>query len=329
MNYKESKKILAEIKKAKRILIGCHKNPDGDTVGCALSLYQVLRNWKIKVQVVSPDKLSQSFDFMPYSEIIEQIDFNNFEFDRYDLFIAVDTPDETYVTGSKRIPLPSIPVIVIDHHKTNPKYGKINLVDGKISSAAEVLFLVFEDWEVKITKEIATTLLIGIISDTGVFKYPGVSVQSFDIARKLMDKGANKNEIILNIANSIEFKRLKLWGEIINRMQIDAKNHFAWSAIPLEIYKQFSGAESGRESFASMFGGAIKDTDFSIIITEEYDKSHSISLRSRTDFDVSKIAVALGGGGHKASAGAKIVGLEFEQAVEKVLEIARKFAKSK
>ena len=327
MNYKESKLILKEIKKAKKILIGCHKNPDGDTVGCALSLYQVLRNWKIKAQVVCSNKLPQSLNFIPFSDVIEQIDFNNYKFENHSAFIAVDTPDEAHVTGSKKIPLPPIPIFVIDHHKTNPKYGKINLIDEKISSAAEILFLVLKDWEANVTKGIATTLLTGIISDTGIFKYPEVTVQTLVLAKELIEKGANKNEIILNLFNSIEHERLKLWGEIINRMQIDTNNHFAWSAIPLEVYKEFSGSESGRESFASMFGGAIKDTDFSIIMTEEYDRFCSISLRSRTEFDVSKIAVKLGGGGHKAAAGAKIEGLGFDEAVDKVLRVARKFAK--
>ncbi len=329
MNYKESNKILAEIKKAKKIIIGCHKSPDADTVGCALSLFQVLENWKKEVIVVCRDKLAESFSFIPYAEVIKEIDFNTFKFDSYGLFIAVDTPDEAHVTGSKKTPLPPIPIIVIDHHKTNPRYGKINLIDEETSSAAEVLFLVFEDWEVKITKDISTTLLTGIISDTGVFRYPSVTAQTFNIARKLMDKGADKNEIIFNISSSIELKRLKLWGEILNRLEIDSKHKFAWSAVPYKVYKKYSQAESGRESFSSLLGHVVKGTNFSIVMTEEREKFHSISLRSRTDFDVSEIAAELGGGGHKPAAGARVENTEFDDAVKKVLQVARKFAKKR
>ncbi len=78
-----------------------------------------------------------------------------------------------------------------------------------------------------------------------------------------------------------------------------------------------------------MFSRIVKETDFGMIMIEIKEKSLAISLRSRTDFDVSKIAVALGGGGHKNAAGATIEGKEYNKAVEKALQTARKFAKDK
>lgn len=327
MNYKESKEIIKKIKKAKRILVNCHRGPDPDSLGSALSLYQVLKKMGKKVEIVSPTDASDNMKFLPYFKEIKKIDFKKFNFTDFDLFIALDTPSPDMVTGSKDVALPNIPVVVVDHHKTNPRYGKVNFIDSQVSSAAELLYLVFEDWGVNIDKDIATTLLVGIIGDTGVFRYPGVTSQSLEIARKLMDKGADKNEIIFNIFSSLELSNLKFWGEILARMEFEKKYKFAWSAVPYEIYKKYLHPESGRESAASIFGQIVKGTDFSIIMTEEQENSLAISLRSRTGFDVTQIAVALGGGGHRGAAGAKIQGMEYEKAVEKVLNTARKFAK--
>lgn len=326
MNYKESKEILGKIKRAKRILVNCHRGPDPDSIGSALSLYQVLIKMNKKVEIVCPTDIPDSMKFLPYFREIKKIDFRKFDFTDIDLFIALDTPSPDMVTGSKDSVLPNIPVVVIDHHKTNPGYGKINLIDNRVSSAAELLYSVFEDWGVSIDKDMATTLLSGIIGDTGIFRYPGVTSQTFNIARELMDRGANKDEIIFKIFNSVELNRLKFWGEILIRIEFEKKYKFIWVAIPYEIYKKYLHPESGRESAASKFGGVAKGTDFSIIMTEERENFLSISFRSRTDFDVTKIAVVLGGGGHRGAAGAKIQGMEFEKAVEKVLETAKEIA---
>ena len=327
MNYQKSEKILKEINSAKNILVNCHLSPDADSVGCALSMFQILKKIGKKVKVVSPSNVTDNLKFLPYFGEIQKINFKKFNFNNYDLFLVLDTPSPDYLTGSKKTPLPKIPIIVIDHHQTNPKFGKVNLIDRNISSAAELLFLVLEDWNIKLDKNIATTILAGIIGDTNVFRYPSVTVQTLNISRSLMQLGADKNEIIFNIFSSVDINRIKFWGEILAGFKMEKDKKFAWTAVPYEIYEKYNSPESGRESASSNFGQIIEGTDFSIFMTEEQKNILSVGLRSRKNFDVSKIAHDLGGGGHKAAAGVKIEGVEFEEAVEKVLKVARKYAK--
>lgn len=327
MNYPKSKRILKEIKRAKKILVNCHLSPDADSVGCALSMFQVLKILGKKIKVVSPSNVSESFDFLPYIEEIQKINFKKFNFENFDLFLALDTPSPDYLTGSSKTAMPKIPIIVIDHHKTNPNYGKINLIDQKIASAAELLYLVFEDWKVELDKNIATTLLTGIIGDTNVFRYPSVTAQTLNISKYLMELGADKNDIIFNIFSSVDINRLKFWGEILAKLNMEKDDNFAWSSVPYKIYEKYKSPESGRESASSNFGQIINETDFSIFMIEEQKNTLSVGLRSRVNFDVSKIASELGGGGHKAAAGAKVEGVEFDEAVKKVLQVARKYAR--
>jgi phosphoesterase RecJ-like protein len=233
------------------------------------------------------------------------------------------------VVGRDSIDLPKLTTIVIDHHKTNKGFGKIDLVDEKTTSTAEILYLMFKDLDIEITPDIATALLTGIIGDTGVFQFKGVGAETLGIAKNLMELGANKDEIVFNVYNSYEFNLLKLLGEILLRMEKDKEDKFVWSAIPFDVYNKYSRPESTKEVAATMFSRIVKETDFGMIMIEIKERTLAISLRSRTDFDVSKIAVALGGGGHENAAGATIEGKEYDEAVERVLQTARKFAKDK
>jgi len=329
MNYKESKQILKEINKAKNIIINCHRSPDADSVGSSLAIFRVLKSLNKDVAVICPSHLSESLIFLPNSEVVEKINFKNFKFEKYDLFICIDSSGVNLITGDWSIKLPEIPVINIDHHKTNSKYGKLNLVDSKVVACAEIIFLVLEDWKAEIDKETATLLLAGILGDSGVFQYPGVTARTIEISLKLIKKGAEKDDIIFNLNRSIDFKDVKFWGEVIRRMHKDDKNKFIWSAISYEVFEKFSKSESGKESAASMFTQCIKETDFGMVMVEETKGNLSVSFRSRTGFDTSNIATALGGGGHIYSSGAKVEGMEFDEAVEKVLSAARKFAQKK
>jgi phosphoesterase RecJ-like protein len=231
------------------------------------------------------------------------------------------------VSGSKDLNQPDIPFIVIDHHFSNAGFGKINLIDSNVTSTGELLYKIFEDWQSSLDADIANCLLTGIIGDTGCFMYVGANEGTLKIAAELMKLGADKDKIVYNIFRNISFAEIKIWGKIIEGMQIDSENHFVWSAIPISTYKDFVGTENIKEDAANLFFPIVKDTDFGMIMEEREDGALSISFRSRSGFDVSEVAKELDGGGHKAAAGARIEGLPFDEAVEKVLEAARKYAR--
>jgi len=328
MNYTKSEKILKEIKKAKKVLINCHRNPDPDSIGSAIAMYLVLKQMGKDATLISPNEVGEEYDFLKDWDKINKVNFKNFDYKDFDLFIAVDSSNWKMVTGFSGPELFDMPIVVIDHHKTHDNYGKINLVDEKVGSCAEVLYQIFKDWEVELDKEIATALLTGILGDTGVFRYPGVTSRTFDIARELMALGADKEKIVYKVFGSVEFNILKFWGEILNRLEMDEKHSFVWAAIPYDIFEKYAKPLSGKETAASLFAQVVDKTDFGFIAVEERKGTLSISFRSRTGFDVSALAEKLGGGGHRAAAGAKIEGIEFDEAVKKLLKVAREDSSS-
>jgi phosphoesterase RecJ-like protein len=322
MNYEKSAKILKEINKSKKILVNCHRSPDPDSIGSAMAMYWVLKGMGKDVTIVSPNEIGNEYDFLKGYEKIEKINFKNFIYKDFDLFITLDSSNWRMVTGVAEMKPFDMSIAVIDHHKTKGNYGKINLVDDKVSSCAEVLYQVFMDWKVKINKDIATALLTGILGDTGVFRYPGVTSRTFDIARELMALGADKEKIVYKVFGSLDFMLVKFLGEILRRFEMDKEHSFVWAAIPYDVFEEYGKPLSGKETAASLFSQVVNDTDFGFIAVEERKGTLSISFRSRTGFDVSVLAEKLGGGGHKAASGAKIEGLGFDEAVKKLLKVA-------
>lgn len=327
MNYEKSPKILELIGKSKKILVNCHRNPDPDSLGSALAMYLVLLKLGKDPYLICPTEIETNLKTVPNIEKIKVIDFSNFDYRKYDLLICLDSSSWHMVTGSKELNPWDFPIVVVDHHKTNEEYGLINLVDMKVTSVSELLYYVFEDLKVELDKDIATCLMAGIIGDTGAFRYPGSTEKTFKVVSRLMELGADKDKIIFDIYSTTPFSLLKFWGKVLEKVKIDRKNKFIYSAIPFDEFESFGSPSFGRESSAGLFAEIVEDTKFGIIMTEQEKDVLSISFRSRTGFDTSAIAKELGGGGHVYASGAKVEELSFDKAVQKVLEVARKYAR--
>lgn len=324
MHYKESKKILQSIKAANKILINVHQHPDADTVGCALAMQLALKQLGIESNIVCPEPIPEEFRFLPNSDLIKETDFTKIDYSKYDLFLVLDTSAWDRVCGSGEIPVPKIKIIQIDHHRSNNLYGEINLIDADSKSNSEILFILFEDWGIEVEKKIAQCLLAGIIGDTGSFQFD-IPPETLDAAAKLMRLGANKAEINLNLFRSLEFENLKVIGELLRNMKLEKRGKFIWTAVSNEFIRDYKFDLN--LDVVDIFLQGTKGTEFGIRMVEKNPEDLRVSFRSRTDFDTSKIAVVLGGGGHPFASGAVIQGMKFEDAVEKVLRAARKFVK--
>ena len=325
MKYKDSRKILRLLKRSKRILINAHRHPDSDSVGSALAFYEFLIKLRKEVKVICPDELTEDNIFLPFSEKVEKIDFKTFDFSSWDTLLILDSSNWEMVSGDSRIKIPDINILLIDHHITSKRFGNINLVDEVVSSTSELVYFIFRDWRVKLTESISQNLLAGIICDTGILQYPNVTPQTLEAARDLIIKGANKNVIVENLYRNYPFNQLKLWGEILNKMEFDQEGKFVYSAISYDIYKKYEEPVGAKETASSMFCPVVKGSDFGMIMIEQKKDNLSVSFRSKKDFNVAEIAEALDGGGHVLAAGATIKDMKFEKAVDKVLSVVRKY----
>ena len=231
----------------------------------------------------------------------------------YDLIVMVDTADLALLgtLHTDHIDLFSqIPVLNVDHHISNTRYGQTHLIDPTAASATEVLynwFLQVPDWQNKITPDIATLLLTGLITDTRSFQNPNTTPRSLEIAAELLERGARQQEIIQHIYKTKPLSTLKIWGRALNRIQIDADAGIVWSSVSREDLQEMEASSKETHGILDELISTIPNADIHILFTEVEEGGLKASMRSSAEIDCSRLAgEAYGGGGHARASGFRV-----------------------
>ena len=303
--------ILEEINKAETIVILTHENPDGDAMGTSLALYSALKQMGKKPDIIIPEH-PRNFNFLPgIGEIKRETDV-----EKYDLAIAVDCATIKMMNGFVRYFEDAKVRISIDHHSTNTMFGDINYVSPDVPACAQILLVVLEYFKVEITQEIGTCILTGIITDTGGFKYSGVTAETFEFVAWLLNKGINVSKIYRKALQIKTKSNFELGRIAADRLEFLEDGKVAYTYITLEDIQRVN-AESGDQEGIVETGRDIEGVEVSIFIRET-DKGCKISMRSNEYVNVSDLCLLLGGGGHTHAAGASMQ-CTIEQAKEKIL----------
>lgn len=323
----KSQEILEVIKESKNILLHLHPKPDPDSIGSALALKFALESLNKKVTVIEGDTpLDESFSFLPgYQDVVNK---NYFEIDlsEIDLFIILDSGSKQMISREGEIIFPkNLKTIVIDHHKTNQKYGDINLVDVDSSATAELLFKIFKEWGIEITKNIAANLYIGIWGDTGSFSYSNTTSQTMKIISELIEIYPDFNQLIKNINLNLPKGKVLFDALALNSIESFFNDTVALTTVSFQQLKEKGiGSNDMGASVISNILISVKQWRIGVSLTEKEPGKIGISFRSKDGTDVSKIAEELGGGGHAVAAGA-LLECSLEEAKNKVLETLNKY----
>ena len=309
--------ILEEIKKAQTIVILTHESPDGDAVSSSLSVMHAISQLGKEADVVIPE-YSRDFNFLPGSEkILQQGNVEN-----YDLAISVDCTDLKRLVGAKEYFETAKTTIEVDHHSVNAMFADLNYVDPVAPSCCQVLIAMFEYYGVEITKELATCILTGIITDTGGFQWGGVTPETFEFAAELIRKGAKIKEICRIALRKKSKAHCELEKLIYNRMEYFEEGKVALAYLTLDDYKTLNTEMGDDEGLVEMLRD-IEGVEVAVLLKEkEGTNGFKISLRSHETVNVSDVALLLGGGGHRGAAGCFISGT-VEQAKEKILDAVK------
>ncbi len=231
----------------------------------------------------------------------------------YDLIIVVDSAELTLLGSvyTDNIDLfQSTPVLNIDHHISNTRFGQLQLIDPTCASATEVLYAWFcsqPKWKDLITPDIATLLLTGLITDTRSFQNPNTTPRSLEVAANLLDIGARQQEIIQHIYKTKPLSTLKIWGRALNHIQFDPESKIVWSSISCDDLTEMGATSKESAGILDELISTIPDADVHALFTEIEEGGFKASLRSTTAIDVNQAAGRLfGGGGHARAAGFKV-----------------------
>ncbi len=294
--------ILEEVKDCKTIGISGHENPDGDCVGSCLGLALYLRKMMPDARVdvfLDPirDDLAKN---IPGSDTV--ITDYKTDVESYDAFIILDTAKDR-ISGAKAFFDNAANTINIDHHISNPGTGLVNYVDGSSSSASELVYEVIDHDQIDM--DIAQALYVGIVTDTGCFRFPGTSRKTMQVAGDLMTYGFDFPRIV----REVYFEKTYVQQRILGKALSKAKNYLGGKCIVSKLdhfsIQSLGGVGKDVEGIVSALVSTT-GADCSIFAHERQTGEWRVSFRSNHIVDVSVIAQHYGGGGHVHASGCTI-----------------------
>lgn len=312
----DSYRLRAILEQGKRFAILSHSNPDGDTLGSAMALALALEARGKTVVAYCADPIPVRYRVLadPFPFVTE------LEWTGIDAAITVDVATPKLITSDILSSRPeSVPLVNIDHHKDNAHYGTLDIVDPTAPSTTMMLFFLFDELGIPITPDIATALLLGLVTDTGGFFHSNTNSQGYDVAGRLLSLGADGAAVTRRIFRDFDPKRLKLWGKVLSRASINADQ--VVSSVVLQSDFRETGTTPQDLEGVVEYLNMVPEGRYAMLLTED-GKNASVkgSLRARAeDVDVSEIAHRYGGGGHKKASGFKIKGKLAERKVWEVV----------
>jgi phosphoesterase RecJ-like protein len=291
---------------AKRVLTISHKRPDGDTLGSATAFSEYCRRQGIAVTSFCLDQVPDQYSYLPGIEhfIFDTKVFNDRSIDVIAVF---DSGDLRYAGVAEFMAaMPGRPfVVAFDHHATNDRFADVNVIDATASSTAEVVYNYFQVCGVDIDAQLATCLLTGIFSDTDSFTNPATSESALQAASFLIRRGAKIQTISGCLTHNKSVSSLRLWGQVLSRLKFDEKLKVASTAVFADDCR---GLGSDQVEGIANFLGNFLDAKVVLVLKELAGGLVKGSFRTAEDVDISVIAKALGGGGHRKAAGFTIPG---------------------
>lgn len=287
------------LKGARRALVISHYNPDADAYGSACGLTIGLRALGIDAHCVNEDGRSERYAYIPGLNLVESEVRSS---DGWDIVVICDCGDLGRV-GEKFKPVVTSArqVLNIDHHVSNPGYGTHNLVRDKASSTAELVFEILDLMPGALTVDAATCLYVGIVGDTGSFRYSSTSARTFEIAAKLVRLGVKSDKVAHAMFSCNPLASVRLQTEAMSGLKILFGGKAAEVVVTNEMYQRFGATREDADNLVER-ARDIEGVLVSILIKQDRE-IWRVSLRSSdAACNVSEIASSMGGGGHKMAA---------------------------
>ncbi|MDW8097437.1 MAG: bifunctional oligoribonuclease/PAP phosphatase NrnA [Aquificaceae bacterium] len=298
------------------ILVASHESPDADTLGSALALGLFLRKKGKKVVVGCKDKVPHFLDFLPGSQEVVRLPVKEV----FSLAIVVDASGfyrvNAEVKASKRAR--------IDHHIGGEFYGPYDYIDPEAPSTTALVYRLLCAWDRSaIDREIAQNLYAGLATDTGFFRYSNTDAQTFQIAKELVELGADPHHTFVNFAERERINKMRLIVRVLDTLSLHEDGLVAGISIFDRFFKETGCEYSDSEGLVN-YPRSLEGVEVAYALIEKPEESlWKVSLRSKGRVDVAKVAESLGGGGHKYASGCKIKVKDHGQALEILLSAVR------
>ncbi|MCC6146146.1 MAG: bifunctional oligoribonuclease/PAP phosphatase NrnA [Anaerolineaceae bacterium] len=297
MSRAKTLKIRELIREARHILVVSHIRPDGDAIGSLLGMGLALQSVGKDVAMALSDGVPANFRHLSGSDQIIRRATGEFN-----LTITVDCADLSRagdILGDRTVDLN------IDHHITNLNFGKVNFVDANAVATCAILAEFLPQWGLPISQPVAEALLTGVVTDTLGFRTSNMTPKALRIAANLMEHGANLPELYYQGLIQRTYNAVRYWGPALTNLQ--KRGRLIWTTLTREDRDRASYPGNDDADLNHILS-SIEGADIAVLFVEQKNNHIKVSWRSQPGYDVSKIALKFGGGGHPAASGADITG---------------------
>lgn len=328
----DSLTILQQIKLTESIVITSHKSPDGDSIGSSMAMYHLLKKWGKSVTVVHPDAAPTFLDWVPDSNQIVDFEYNKEKASSLlmnaDMIFCLDYNEASRVGEdmSGVILQSSAFKVMIDHHLHPSDFCQVVISETSACSTCELIYKWIETvGELDhITEVIGQCIYLGIMTDTGSFRFPSVSAYTHYVAASLIEKGVKHFLIHEAVYDTNTVERIKLRGYALSEKLVCMTGiPVAYVSLSEEELRRFSYQKGDTEGLVNQVLG-IQGIEMAVLFVEK-DGKVKISFRSKGDYFVNVLAKThFEGGGHAYASGG-ISSLSLEETVEKFVTNVKDF----
>jgi phosphoesterase RecJ-like protein len=297
--------VIDELLAADRFLLVTHENPDGDALGSLVAMQQILTSLgKDSVMFMAADEMP-----LPYE----------YRFFRLDGLVSVmpeDAESRTTVfldcgnidrNAAHELKRPGAHILNVDHHHDNTRFGSVNWVDSEASCTAEMVWDLMRDLGVEPTPTIAEALYVGLVTDTGKFMYENTGIRAHMKAAELIDAGVEVHDIYRRLYEGIPYGKLELLARGLANVERYDGGRLTLGHLSARDFEETGAEENFSEGVIDHLR-SVEGTAVAALVRDRLNGANpglrKVSLRSSDDrVDVSRIARAQGGGGHRQAAG--------------------------
>ena len=312
-----------------RFLVACHRRPDADSLGSALGLIKALRALGKEATLFMPETIPDSLSFlMDGEEGIAEVP----ESERFDATWIMDIAAKALIPPGFPPPDVTGPLVVVDHHHAHDDIGDVVVRDTSAAATGEVVVRLIEAFGLDgIPDGAATPIYAAIVSDTGGFRYAITRPATLRLGARLLEEGVDPWHVAYQLFERWEPARLRLLSSIVSTFETAFGGKVAIMRVTREMLAICEADDDMVEGMVN-YARRVEGAEVGALLWEwevtDAEGSHletKISLRSRGDFDVSKVAAALNGGGHRAAAATQL-NIDIDEAEQRLLvELAKYF----
>jgi len=305
--------VLDVVRRGQRFAICSHARPDGDAVGSMLAFGMMLDQLGKQAELFSADPVPLIYRGLPCASKIRQASRLDGDYDAV-IMLECDGVQRSRLAG-----LEGRVLVNIDHHTTGRAFAGVNWIDVEACAVAQMICRLAMAAGAEVTPQMATCLYAGLLTDTGSFCYEGTDAHAFELARELVGRGADPAGIAREVYFSNPLSKMLLLGAALSNLRRDGR--LAWLWVTHDDMIRTGAAEEDCEGIVN-YAIAVGGVEAAVLLRELPDHRVRLSLRSKGQLDVARIAARLGGGGHLHAGGCTLEG-PLREATETILATMR------